>query len=89
VRTRRPFFRSRPGSILLWSTVLLVVVATTIPFFPYASRIGFVPLSGALLTSLAVITVGYVAATELVKRLFYRPAHEQRSQRRENTSVAS
>jgi Mg2+-importing ATPase len=68
--------------------VVLVVVATAIPFLPYASRIGFVPMSGALVAVLAVITIGYVAATELVKRLFYRPAHEQRS-RRERTSFAS
>jgi Mg2+-importing ATPase len=79
VRTRRPFFRSRPGPILLWTTMLLVVAATAIPFLPYASRIGFVPISGPLLTSLAVITLGYVAATELVKRLFYRQPDEPRS----------
>ena len=81
VRTRRPFFRSRPGPILLWTTVLLVVAATAIPFVPYASRIGFVPMSGPLLASLAVITLGYVAATELVKRVFYKPADEPRSRR--------
>jgi P-type Mg2+ transporter len=73
VRTRRPFFRSRPGPILLWTTSVLVVVAMAIPFLPYAARIGFVPMSGPLLTSLAVITLGYVAATELVKRPFYGP----------------
>jgi Mg2+-importing ATPase len=78
VRTRRPFFRSRPGSILLWTTVVLIVVATAIPFLPYASQIGFVPLSGSLLASLAVITLGYVAATELVKRVFYESTDEQR-----------
>jgi Mg2+-importing ATPase len=74
VRTRRPFFRSRPGAVLLWSTVVLVAVTGAIPFLPYASRLGFVPVPGTLLGGLAVIIVGYVAATEVVKRWFYREA---------------
>jgi Mg2+-importing ATPase len=72
VRTQRPFYRSRPGTVLLWTTVLLVVVAVAIPFLPFASGLGFVAMPGPLLASLAVITIGYVAATEIVKRLFYR-----------------
>jgi Mg2+-importing ATPase len=79
VRTRRPFYRSRPGPVLLWTTALLVPVAVAIPFLPYASRIGFVPMSGPLVAVLAVITLAYVAATELVKWWFYHPAHEHRS----------
>jgi P-type Mg2+ transporter len=81
VRTRRPFYRSRPGPVLLWSTALLIVVAFAIPFMPYASEVGFVKMPGSLIASLVAITTGYVAATELVKRWFYRPAHERRSRR--------
>jgi Mg2+-importing ATPase len=81
VRTRRPFYRSRPGSVLLWTTAALTAVAIAIPFMPYASRIGFVAMPGPLLASLAVITIGYVVATELVKRPFYRTVHERRSRR--------
>jgi len=81
VRTRRPFYRSRPGPVLLWSTALLIVVALAIPFMPYALEMGFVKMPGSLIASLAAISIGYVAATELVKGLFYRPAHERRSRR--------
>jgi Mg2+-importing ATPase len=81
VRTRRPFYRSRPGPVLLWSTALLIVVALAIPFMPYALEMGFVKMPGSLIASLAAISIGYVAATELVKRWFYRPAHERRSRR--------
>jgi Mg2+-importing ATPase len=77
VRTRRPFYRSRPGTVLLWSTVLLVAVAGTIPFVPFAPRLGFVPLPGVLLASLSAITVGYVAVTEVVKCGFYRAAGQR------------
>jgi Mg2+-importing ATPase len=67
--------------VLLWSTALLIVVALAIPFMPYASEVGFVKMPGSLIASLVAITTGYVAATELVKRWFYRPAHERRSRR--------
>jgi Mg2+-importing ATPase len=71
VRTRRPFFRSRPGTILLASTIALIVVAFAIPYLPFAGVFGFVPLPGLLLATIALITVLYVVATELTKRRFY------------------
>ena len=75
VRTRRPFFRSRPGTLLLWSTVGLIAVSFAIPYLPFAGAFGFVPLPGALLAAVAAITALYVAATELAKRWFYQSAH--------------
>jgi Mg2+-importing ATPase len=72
VRTRRPFHRSRPGRFLFASTAVLVVVAFAVPFLPHASVLGFVPLPLEVLALLTGITVLYVAATELLKRLFYR-----------------
>jgi P-type Mg2+ transporter len=72
MRTRRPFFRSRPGTLLLESTIVLIIVALAIPYLPFADVFGFVPLPGGLLAAIAFITVLYVAATELQKRWFYR-----------------
>ena len=72
MRTRRPFFRSRPGTLLLESTVALIVLALAIPYLPFAGVFGFVPLPGGLLATIGLITVLYVAATELQKRRFYR-----------------
>lgn len=72
VRTRRPFFRSRPGTLLMASTASVAVAAVTIPFLPGASALGFVPLSGTLLASVLAIAAAYVAATELAKARFYR-----------------
>jgi hypothetical protein len=65
VRTRRPFFRSRPGKILLISTIGLVVVTFAIPYLPFASVFGFVPLPGMLVAAISGIAVLYVVATEL------------------------
>jgi Mg2+-importing ATPase len=72
VRTRRPFFRSRPGRLLLWSTVALVALTVAIPYLPFIGVCGFVPLPGMLLITVAAITGLYVVATELTKRRFYR-----------------
>ncbi|MGE5833274.1 MAG: magnesium-translocating P-type ATPase [Acidobacteriota bacterium] len=72
VRTRRPCFRSRPGALLLASTLILIPIAFAIPYLPFAGVFGFVPLPGALLAALVMITLLYVGATELQKRWFYR-----------------
>ena len=72
VRTRRAFFRSRPGKVLLWSTVALVAVTFAVPYLPYARLLGFVPAPPGLLGALAGIVGAYVAAAELTKRWFYR-----------------
>jgi Mg2+-importing ATPase len=72
VRTRRLFFRSRPGNVLLASTLLLIPITFAIPFLPGASALGLAPLPPALLTILIGITILYVLAAEILKRSFYR-----------------
>jgi Mg2+-importing ATPase len=74
MRTRRPFYRSRPGDVLLWSTMALIPLAFAIPFLPGAGAFGFVPLPGELGLAIAGITVAYVIATELQKKWFYARA---------------
>ena len=70
VRTGRPFYRSRPGRVLLTSTIGLIAAAFAIPFLPIADVFGFVPLPPTLVTAIAGITLLYVATTELTKRRF-------------------
>ena len=74
MRTQRPFYRSRPGTVLLGSTLVLIVVALAIPYLPLVGVFGFVPLPGRLLGMVLAITAAYVAATEVQKRWFYRHA---------------
>ena len=74
VRTRRSCFRSRPGDVLLVSTVVLVALAFAVPFLPGAHLLGFVAPPVALLAVLAAITTLYVGAAELTKLGFYRHA---------------
>jgi len=72
MRTRRPFYRSRPGSVLLISTLVLIAIGFVIPYLPFMAVFGFVPLSGSVLLAVATITVLYVLSTETLKQRFYR-----------------
>jgi Mg2+-importing ATPase len=45
VRTRRPFFKSKPGTLLGVSTLLVGIAAVAPPYLPVVATIfGFVPL---------------------------------------------
>jgi Mg2+-importing ATPase len=72
VRTRRPFYRSRPGRVLLWSTVSLMALTFALPYLPWIGVFGFVPLPGLLFVTVTAITALYVIATEITKSRFYR-----------------
>jgi Mg2+-importing ATPase len=71
VRTRRPFFQSRPGRMLLVLTVVIIAITVALPYLSFMRPLGLVPLRSPLLLTIAAITVMYVAATELAKRWFY------------------
>jgi Mg2+-importing ATPase len=71
VRTRRPFYRSRPGTLLLGSTVAVAVLTVLIPFLPFAGALGFVAPPGTLLLLVLAVTGLYVLATERMKKRFF------------------
>ena len=73
LRTRRSALRSRPGAILLWSTVAVFALTFTIPWLgPLGAAFGFVPLPLGTLAAIVTILVGYIVATEVAKAWFYR-----------------
>jgi len=72
VRTRRPFFRSRPGKYLLTSSLLVAAAAVLIPYLPFSAVLGFTQLPVSIVLALLVITCLYIVATEAAKKLFYR-----------------
>ncbi|MCC6876952.1 MAG: magnesium-translocating P-type ATPase, partial [Sandaracinaceae bacterium] len=71
VRTRRAFFRSRPGAWLARASALVAVVAIGLPYAPHASALGLVPLPLWLLGIVIAITIAYVLTVEGAKRLFF------------------
>ncbi len=74
IRTRSVFFRSRPGRLLLVSTLIFIGITLVIPYLPYVSVMGFVPLPAPLMLAMIGLTALYVLATELCKKYFYSRA---------------
>jgi Mg2+-importing ATPase len=73
LRTEGAAWRSAPSPLLAGATAAVATVALALPWWPpVAAVLGFVPLPLALATALAALVLGYVAATEIAKRRFYR-----------------
>jgi Mg2+-importing ATPase len=72
VRTRGRFYRSRPGRLLLVSTLFVAGVTVFLPYTPVGALFGFVPLPPLFVLLLLGITGGYLLASEMVKRWFFR-----------------
>ncbi|MEI9478334.1 MAG: magnesium-translocating P-type ATPase [Deltaproteobacteria bacterium] len=72
IRTRKPFFRSKPGKYLLIATLLVVVVTILFPFTPLAELLGFQPLPMTILLVIGMVVVLYIIAAEMAKRSFYK-----------------
>ena len=72
VRSRRPFFHSRPSRRLLLATLGVGIVTLALPYLSFAALFGLVPLPFEYLGAIAVIVALYVASGELAKHLFYR-----------------
>ena len=71
VRTRRPFYKSRPGTALLWLTGAVLVAAMLLPYTPLGTFFQFEYLPVWLLPVILGIVVLYVGAAEITKRIFY------------------
>jgi Mg2+-importing ATPase len=75
MRTRRPFWASRPGRVLFISSVTMIAVALVMPYLPGVSAVGLHPMPARMLLAMLGITVLYVGATEVLKKGFYRRVH--------------
>ena len=71
VRTRKPFFKSRPGRYLLLATLLVVALTLVLPLTPLARVFEFTLLPLKFVPILAVIVALYVISAELTKAWFY------------------
>jgi Mg2+-importing ATPase len=71
VRTRGLFFRSRPGKLLLASTVIVVAITLILPYVPFNYLFGFIPLPAPLMLTMIGLIGLYVLVTEIAKKYFY------------------
>ena len=72
IRSRRPFFKSRPGKYLLIATISVVIATLIFPFTPIGKIFNFVPLPMSFLMILGIIIVLYILMAELAKNIFYK-----------------
>jgi P-type Mg2+ transporter len=77
VRTRRVFFRSRPGKLLLVSTLIFIGITLVLPYVPFNYLFGFIPLPAPLMLLMIGLTALYVVVTEIAKRFFYKSMTNQ------------
>jgi Mg2+-importing ATPase len=72
IRTRKPFYRSKPAKYLVISVLFIVVITALLPYTPLASLFGFQPLQGWILLVIAGIVTLYILTAEIAKKIFYR-----------------
>ena len=74
LRTRRPFFRSRPSRYIVIASIVVAAIACYLPYSPLAKPLGIGALSLPLFLVIIAITLVYVASNEVAKRFFWKPA---------------
>ena len=72
IRSRKPFFKSKPGKYLLIATLSIALLTIILPFTPIGNVFGFSPLSFTTYLFLLLIVILYVIAAEITKSIFYK-----------------
>jgi len=72
IRTRKPFFRSKPGKYLVVATLLIVGLTLILPFSPLGEVFGFIPLPIPFILFVGIIVGVFMVAAEITKGIFYR-----------------
>ena len=71
IRSRKPFFKSRPGKYLFMTTLSTFAATLIVPFTPLAALFGFSPPPVSFLLFIGLIVLIYIFAAEMVKKVFY------------------
>ncbi|MGB7290602.1 MAG: magnesium-translocating P-type ATPase [Thermodesulfobacteriota bacterium] len=72
IRTRKPFFKSKPSKYLFLATMSIVVATLILPYTQLAGVFNLQPLPASFLLILGFIVGLYIFAAELAKRVFYK-----------------
>ena len=72
LRTRGPFYRSKPSKWVVLTSVAVAIVAVVLPYSPVAGLLQLVSIPLPLLALVLLVTLGYLVATELLKHVFWR-----------------
>jgi Mg2+-importing ATPase len=72
IRTRKNFFKSTPGRLLVFLSLLGVAITLILPYTPLGPQVGLVPLPGFALLLLLAITATYLLTADLLKVWFFK-----------------
>ena len=72
VRSRRPFFKSRPSKLLVLATATTIVAAFLAAYLPFAALLGFGRMPVRYYGIIGLIVLAYLGAAEVTKHMFYR-----------------
>ncbi len=72
IRSRRPFFKSRPSKYLFVATLLVVIVTVIFPSTPLGQVFGFSQLPILLSLLIGIIIMAYIVTAEVAKTIFYK-----------------
>jgi Mg2+-importing ATPase len=72
IRTHKPFYRSRPGWLLVATSEVGVLIALALVYTPLGESLKLMPLPSQLLAMVAVILLSYFALLEFSKRPFFK-----------------
>jgi Mg2+-importing ATPase len=72
IRSRRPFYKSRPGRLLSVATLVVVLATLILPLTPVGEVFGFTPLPVSFLLMMGLIVMFYILSAELAKKIFYQ-----------------
>lgn len=73
MRTRKPFYKSRPSSGLLYSSALVAIVTMILPYWrPINKILNIEPITPVIIIAILGLLVLYVIATEIGKYYFFK-----------------
>ncbi len=81
VRTRYAFFKSKPGTKLLYLSVATALTSLILIYTPLSPLMGFVQLPIWVFIALIAITCTYALTIEVVKKIFY--SHHEKPKTRQ------
>ncbi|CAN5410195.1 magnesium-translocating P-type ATPase [soil metagenome] len=72
IRTARPAWLSKPNVAMTATALAGLAVALALPLLPWAGVLGFALPSGAVFGTIALLVLGYLVCSELLKRFALR-----------------
>jgi P-type Mg2+ transporter len=72
IRTRKPFYKSRPGKYLLLTSIAIIVFTLIIPVSPLISLFEFISLPPIFILFISIIIALYILSAEIAKKIFYK-----------------